>query len=346
MNQKRILIVDDEDAILTVLKASLKKLGGDYHIVTAKNGLTALEQLQRESFDLVLTDYNMPDMNGLDLARALHAISPQTHIVLMTAYGSDNLRSMVGQDGLSGYIDKPFTLAEIQQIVKRAVESATRPKPEQFSAGLGQGTPGQPAQDCLRLLLANTGARCVLLLSANGYPVCTVGESKKLDIASISALVAANFLAASELARLLGSHGSTFKSSHHDGPDYNIYAYDINGDLLLAVIFGSHSKPGAVWFYTRQTAAELASLVPHQPAQPAIISRMAGTALDAEFDKLFSSGEKSPPAAAPENLKNSKPMTFSQAVAAGLVPPQLMKRELKHGPVTANGEQQPPRKRS
>jgi hypothetical protein len=164
-----------------------------------------------------------------------------------------------------------------------------------------------------------------------------VGQTKKLDITNISALVAANFIAAAELANLVGSPNSIFKSSYHEGNDYNIYSYDVNGELLLAVIFGTESKPGVVWFYTKQTATELTPLLKKQPHHFSVAEEDIGSAFDAEFDKLFDADDFSEEENRLANETNREPdpsakntpepMTFQQAVAAGLVPPQIMKRE-------------------
>jgi hypothetical protein len=52
-----------------------------------------------------------------------------------------------------------------------------------------------------------------------------------------------------------------FKSSYHEGTNYNIYAHDVNGKLLLALVFNAKLKPGSVWFYTKHAATALAQLV-------------------------------------------------------------------------------------
>jgi predicted regulator of Ras-like GTPase activity (Roadblock/LC7/MglB family) len=109
-------------------------------------------------------------------------------------------------------------------------------------------------------LQANAGVRCVLLISSEGYPVQVVGQTEDFEVKQVSALVAANFLAAAELANLLGNR-TVFKSSYHEGDNYNIYAHDVNGQLLLALVFEAKLRPGSVWFYTKQTAMVLAQLL-------------------------------------------------------------------------------------
>jgi CheY-like chemotaxis protein/predicted regulator of Ras-like GTPase activity (Roadblock/LC7/MglB family) len=257
MSNKRILIVDDDKSMLSLLESTLKKLGNDYQVTVASNGPEALEKIQREVFDLVVTDYMMPGFSGIDLVQAIRKMSPGTPVVLMTAYGNSRLRNTIDVLEIDGYITKPFNVEQIQQLVKQAVdETAGR---EDLPLEKLFVTEDQ-VHEHLQTLRTNTNALSVLLISAEGRPVEVVGHSDKLQASSVSTLVAAYFLAGTELAKLLGS-SSVFKSSYHEGEDYQIYAYYVNKNFLLAVVFGTTIKPGVVWFYARQTAAKLAPLL-------------------------------------------------------------------------------------
>lgn len=117
---KRVLIVDDETAVALTLAASLEKLGNGYVVETANNGEEAMTKILQISYALLITDYKMPGMSGLELARTVRCISPNTQVVLMSAYGTDELCEEVECLGI-GYLDKPFTVAQIREIVERAV---------------------------------------------------------------------------------------------------------------------------------------------------------------------------------------------------------------------------------
>ncbi|HEX2981523.1 MAG TPA: response regulator [Anaerolineaceae bacterium] len=279
IQRKRILIVDDEPTVAMVLAESLERLSKGYIIDTASDAAEALKKIAGHPYDLMITDYRMPGMNGLDLAVTARRTSPKTQIVLMTAYGTDRLQSAADEIGLSGYISKPFTMPQIREIVEHVVEK-TENNEDPYRAG--KKALERPVYQELKQLQANTGARCIMLISSNGYPVETAGQTNNIDVTSVGALVAANFMAAAELANMLGK-GTVFKSSYHEGQggtDYNLYAYDVNGDLLLVVVFGAESKAGAVWFYTKQTAASLEALIgkglvttlPIQSAHPLSVS--------------------------------------------------------------------------
>jgi len=117
---KRILIVDDEEGIRTLLKHTFEELKPNYQVVTAPDGFIAMDCLKQQGFDLVLTDWRMGEMGGLELAESIQGISPDTRILLMT--GSD----MSDFDGkakslLAGWIKKPFTLPHILNTVEQVI---------------------------------------------------------------------------------------------------------------------------------------------------------------------------------------------------------------------------------
>lgn len=297
---KRVLIVDDEPKVVNALAASLSSAGNAYDVETANNADEALEKIQQGLYTLLITDYIMPEMNGLDLARAVRLVSPETQVVLMTAYGTDGLRN-TAEGELDGFLDKPFSVAQIREIVSRAIGQTQTADP--YSSG--EESLEHPVYEQLSMLQSDTGARCVVLLSSNGYPVETAGVIDGLDVTNIGALVAANFAAASELARLLG-RGSVFKSSYHEGDketDDNIYAYAVNSEFLLAVVFSDISKPGIVWLYTKQTAASLLALLEGHTANTL-------------------AGEPAPPTDEMENQINARDniLSLEDAIAAGLLP--------------------------
>jgi predicted regulator of Ras-like GTPase activity (Roadblock/LC7/MglB family) len=162
-----------------------------------------------------------------------------------------------------------------------------------------------------------------MLISNNGYPIEAVGAVETLDLSSVGVLVAANFTAAVELSKLLGND-SIFKSSYHEGPDYNIYAYDINQEILLAVIFGTESRTGAVWFYAKQAATALVPLLEaekhmeHFKNDDDLQEDLA--ALNEELDYLFGDGEERP-----DNGKRL--LDMDEAVESGLISANLLRQE-------------------
>ena len=129
--RQRILVVDDQQEILDLTETVLA--GGGYSISTASSGDEALGQLARESFDLVLLDINMPDMDGWETLRLLRADEQLADlaVVMFSVKGdvSDKVHSL--QEGASGYITKPFVVDELVARVRRVLESKQRPAGDQ-----------------------------------------------------------------------------------------------------------------------------------------------------------------------------------------------------------------------
>jgi two-component system, response regulator YesN len=117
-NMKRILIVDDEANIAMVLAACASRLGPCV-VDMAYSGQQALSAFQREPYDLVITDYRMPDISGLELAEAMRGLAPRVPIVLMTAYDTIALRQEAALLPVDEYLEKPISITKIQEIVSR-----------------------------------------------------------------------------------------------------------------------------------------------------------------------------------------------------------------------------------
>jgi YesN/AraC family two-component response regulator len=201
----------------------------------------------------------MGDMTGLDLVQQIKTSGTKTQVILMSAYDTTNLRKQAEELGLSGYISKPFTVPEILEVIQQALpEGEPTPQSKRDVEGFDKD---EAINKPLKMLYTKTGAHYVLLLDAEGHPVRVVGRTKPATLARLATFVATSFLAVTELASLLGDNSSVLKSSYYEGNNYNIYAYAVNPDYFLAVVFGTKDKPGTVWFYTKQTATALATIL-------------------------------------------------------------------------------------
>ncbi len=137
------MVVDDEIEMRIALETTLKREG--YSITIAENGKQALEKFSADSFDLVLTDVNMPKMNGVELLYALKNKSPQTVAIMMTAYGDiDNAVETI-KAGAFDYLLKPFSADILIATVNRAFlnKSFTKNEPVRLTSKIskpsGQG---------------------------------------------------------------------------------------------------------------------------------------------------------------------------------------------------------------
>lgn len=115
----QILIVDDEVHLRNSLAAVLS---GTYQVQTCESGLVALELLKKTSFDLVITDHQMPGLTGLEFIKKANEVSPETSFMMMTAFGDVNQAVQAIQLGAEDYFLKPIEIPEFEHRVQRVLD--------------------------------------------------------------------------------------------------------------------------------------------------------------------------------------------------------------------------------
>ncbi|MGH9660051.1 MAG: response regulator, partial [Bryobacteraceae bacterium] len=116
----KVLIVDDEDAARYGIRRGLA--GKGYELTEAGSGRAALEQIRAAQPDVVVSDVNMPEMDGLTLLREIASAVDAPVVVLITAYGSERVAIDALRAGAYDYLSKPFELDELRAVVRNAVE--------------------------------------------------------------------------------------------------------------------------------------------------------------------------------------------------------------------------------
>ena len=190
--------------------------------------------------------------------------------------------------GVHRCLDKPLDVIEIRRIACEALETVQRQKAESTPPTLPCEQVIEQRMDKLRY---DIGAYSALLITTSGQIIHAVGATAAVDIQTLSVLMASDFLAAHEIARLLGRE-STFKVSYHESDEHNVYTYEVGDGYLLVVIFGQETRAGIVWFYARRAAEDLKGLISQAPmaAPPqAILGKDFETGLQNELDSLFTS---------------------------------------------------------
>jgi len=126
-NMASILVVDDETSMREFLAILLKDAG--YEVSCADCGKAALDALGRHSFDLVLSDIRMDDMDGLTLLSRIKEINPDLPLVLVTAYASPEDAVLAMKNGAFDYITKPFKVDEVLSVVEGALANVKKEEP-------------------------------------------------------------------------------------------------------------------------------------------------------------------------------------------------------------------------
>jgi two-component system response regulator PilR (NtrC family) len=117
----RVLVVEDEKSMRDLMSLMLRKEG--YAVEVADSGTQAASRIAKDPvYDLVITDVSMPGMTGLELLRHVRRVSPETSVILMTAYGSKETAIEALNEGAAYYVEKPFDLDEMKVVARRTID--------------------------------------------------------------------------------------------------------------------------------------------------------------------------------------------------------------------------------
>lgn len=119
---KHVLVVDDEENTRLALTRLLSREG--YQVETAANGNEALSRLRAQPAELIITDLNMPEMNGLAFLRELNREYPMSNVIMITAYGEVESYLEALNLGVFEYINKPIRLEELKKIMGKIFPDA------------------------------------------------------------------------------------------------------------------------------------------------------------------------------------------------------------------------------
>jgi len=123
-NGQRILFLDDEVALTSVVQKMLRRL--DYQVTTSNSGgeVIRLVRANPAQFDLVITDLTMPEINGLEVARQLHAIRPELPVILMSGYSVSVVADSLRDAGICELLQKPVSLSALTEVVQRVLKQS------------------------------------------------------------------------------------------------------------------------------------------------------------------------------------------------------------------------------
>ena len=136
---RRVLIVDDEDTMRAALAESLAAAG--YEVTAARNGQEAVELFEQDDYAVVVTDMRMPKMGGMEVLRRIKKISPQTPVIIITAYGTVKTAVEAMKEGAAEFLMKPFSLDDLEFTVNNCLASQTGPGKEAPHPMEGKSSP-------------------------------------------------------------------------------------------------------------------------------------------------------------------------------------------------------------
>jgi two-component system response regulator PilR (NtrC family) len=118
--KSRILVVDDEPGMREFLEIMLQK--DNYLVETASDGADAIQKIEKDLFDLAVVDVQMPVMNGIEVLKRINEKSPETTVIMITAFASHETAIEAMKLGAYDYITKPFKIDEIKLVIKKALD--------------------------------------------------------------------------------------------------------------------------------------------------------------------------------------------------------------------------------
>jgi DNA-binding NtrC family response regulator len=128
VKQPRILIADDDPRVLLILRTALERMKKGYRIVAVQDGTEAMQKIEAQPFDLVITDMKMRGADGLELVEAIRTMDQSTAVIMITAHGCHRLQKACDRLSVYRCLDKPLRIGEIRRAALEALGIITGPE--------------------------------------------------------------------------------------------------------------------------------------------------------------------------------------------------------------------------
>jgi len=132
-NKKRILVVEDDEEMRSLLKDFIEAEG--FEMDSVSNGSEAFRILVRELFDLVITDIRMPGLTGLDILPGIKKLQPEAPIIVITAFGSEEVHRRAIERGATAYLEKPLHFHELKTMIHEIISSEAKNRGDEKWSG-------------------------------------------------------------------------------------------------------------------------------------------------------------------------------------------------------------------
>ncbi len=331
MDVKTILIVDDEEAVLTVLKNSLMGLGQEYRILTAREGREALRYLEKFRVDLIITDYRMSGMNGLELLEMTHSLQPNMRVIFITAFGSDEVEAEVSRLKAFAYLNKPIDLSTFRSVVKQAFGDLDISRP---GVVIHNDNVNSQIIKILQSLRKTIDATCVLLIDTFEGIYITLGDIDRSKKEKLVTSVNTALKILEKTGDILDDEACISSQLIRQGKNQDLFASRVDRRRILIVMTQhavSDKKNWQVAEIIMKTAAYLGERF-HEARkieQKWIADPGFNQAIQTELDKIFSDdldiafSDQSSTTSNQKNISDSSQFTMSyeEALAVGLILP-------------------------
>ena len=220
MSPLRILIVEDQREVSRLLRSALETLEYDLEVVEIPSGEEAILYSSRYKIDLLVSDYRLPGMSGLELMRKVQKNRPQAKIILVTGQADPKIRREVAEAGADAFFIKPIPMADFLDAVERHLDFVETMLPPELIA-VDDAEIQRNLPDLLSGLRQELAATAVLLLNDTGRILACAGDLPDRDneVALVSSLLSIHS-AGQKVSRLIGqkiaSNWYVFNSGKYD----------------------------------------------------------------------------------------------------------------------------------
>ena len=339
MSPQRVLIVEDQREVSRLLRSALETLEVELEVVEIPSGEEAILDSSRHKVDLVVADYRLPGMTGIDLMHKVHKYHPQAKIILVTGQTDPRIRREVAEAGADAFFIKPIPMADFLDAVERHLDLIeTIFPPEPIAAEETEIRSGLP--DLLARLRQKLAATSVLILNDTGRILARAGDLPDNDneVALITYLLSMHS-AGRKVARLIGQN-TTSNWTVFDGGKYDLVFAPVGLTHAMLVIGkgiageGQVIKTITIFLAMRKNIEQVISQI---TLAPVVIQEPLTTPLELveqgmkELEPLFKDAKKKLKTtevnefwnkAAGEHKAPSKPdmLSYEQAKQLGLAP--------------------------
>lgn len=317
----RVLVVDDELTFTTAIADTLQGLGEGYVVDTADNGSIAWNKIQKIVYELVITDLRMPQVDGLELMEKIRSNGINTRMILMTAYGSEDVKAKAKQLNVARYMAKPIDIDDLIDATREVLSTSSETR-EPIACDIQEKIQNITLK--LDALRQEISAHCIILANAEGKPITYSGYVEEFDVPITTALIGAGHASFFELARNM-SEDCVFNLMYNEGSKWNTFSTSLCKDLFLVIVFErdrAQTPIGMVWFSAKRTIAELLDIMMDldiSEDQSEILAQLRNSISD-ELEEMLQ--EDSQDKSSDETEEKTPPtlISFDEAQKNGIVP--------------------------
>jgi CheY-like chemotaxis protein len=331
MSPHRVLIVEDQREVSRLVHAALETLGASLEVVETPSGEEALLDSSHNLVDMLVADYRLPGMTGVELMHKVQKIHPRVKTILVTGQTDPGIRKEVAEAGADAYFIKPIPMADFLSAVEHhlhLVEKGPPTGPLSIKTGIQRGLP-----DLLAGLRREMTATSVLLLNDTGRILARAGDlpNQENEVALISSLLTI-YSAEQKVSRLLGQKITSTWYVFDRGANDLVFAPV--GLTHAMLVFGKGIAAEGQLLRTTQMFSEVRTIIEQvigETARNISVPQPSPSAPPEGIEPLFNAEQKKP---IPENVNdfwkkaadthkppsNPDMLTYDQAKQLGLAP--------------------------